>query len=479
MPEAVDGVFLVVSLLPQRLHLILQVKVRFARRLRLEPQQRLLQHRLGPDRRRVRRGRQPEVRLFEVRVRAAYGERVPKLLLFFVVVHTRGDELHALQPLVPLRRELRSLLTAAHSLTRAEPAHPSRAFRPLRVRVELLLQRNARVRALLVVRPRLFRRRLFRRRRSSTRRCRCRNGGGDGRAAGMESRRSLPSGGLPDRAPAHERPHPGNDQPRHLGQDRGGADGRPCRSPLCHDGRFRKRQGQGDDGGRASEHGADAGTKGNLEIEKLRNASINEFKTLAKEQTQKILISKIGQAQKFGGGIGEFTDPQGSGEGLFSKVIQSTKGFDKFQGQQADFRFDYKPGSSEFKYGYGAAQTARQEMAPEYGRAALDLTDQLQAFTGYTPNADGKAVQAGEAGLKEFYDRQVKELQTVAKDSSTPQIVKDEINAALKEINKLGGTKNIAKLQVAQRTGALTESGFKEITGKFQNPVLQSLQEQA
>ena len=223
----------------------------------------------------------------------------------------------------------------------------------------------------------------------------------------------------------------------------------------------------------------DAGTKGNLEIEKLRNASINEFKTLAKEQTQKILISKIAQAQKFGGGIGEFTDPKESGENLFDKVVQSTKGFDKFQGQQADFRFDYKPGSSEFKYGYGAAQTARQEMAPEYGRAALDLTDQLQAFTGYTPNADGKAVQAGEAGLKEFYDRQVKQLQTVAKDSSTPQIVKDEINAALKEVNKLGGTKNIAKLQVAQKTGALTESGFKEITGKFQNPVLQSLQDQA
>ena len=223
----------------------------------------------------------------------------------------------------------------------------------------------------------------------------------------------------------------------------------------------------------------EAGTKGNLEIEKLRNDSINEFKTLAKEQSQRILISKIGQAQKFGGGIGEFTDPQKSGEGLFSKVIESTKGFNKFQGQQADFRFDYKPGSSEFKYGYGAAQTARQEMAPEYGRAALDLTDQLQAFTGYTPNADGKAVKAGEAGLKEFYDRQLKELQTVAKDSSTPQIVKDEINAALKEVDKLGGTKNIAKLQVAQRTGALTESTFQEITGKFQSPVLEALKEQA
>jgi TP901 family phage tail tape measure protein len=223
----------------------------------------------------------------------------------------------------------------------------------------------------------------------------------------------------------------------------------------------------------------DAGTKGNLEIAKLRNDSINEFKTLATEQAQKILISKIGQAQKFGGGIGEFMDPQGSGESLFGKVVQSTKGFDQFQGQQADFRFDYKSGSNEFKSGSGAAQRARQEMAPEYGRAALDLTDQLQAFTGYTPNADGKAIQAGEAGLKEFYDRQVKQLQTVAKDSSTPQIVKDEINAALKEVNKLGGTKNIAKLQVAQRTGALTESGFKEITGKFQNPVLQSLQEQA
>jgi hypothetical protein len=223
----------------------------------------------------------------------------------------------------------------------------------------------------------------------------------------------------------------------------------------------------------------DAGTKGNLEITKLRNDSINEFKTLAKEQTQRILIAKIGQAQKFGGGIEEFINPQESGQNLFDKVIKSTKGFDQFQGQQADFRFDYRSGTNDFQYEYGAARKARQEMAPEYGRSALQLTDQLQAFTGYTPNAEGKAVKAGVAGVKEFYDRQVKELETVAKSSSTPQIVKDEINAALKEVSKLGGTENIARIQVAQRTGSLTEAGFEKITGKFQNPVLDTLKQQA
>lgn len=226
----------------------------------------------------------------------------------------------------------------------------------------------------------------------------------------------------------------------------------------------------------------DNATKGNLEITKLRDQSIKEFKTLAKEQTQKILVAKIQQAQKFGGasvggGIEEFINPKESGQGVFDKVIESTKGFEKFQGKQADFRFDYMPGTDQFKYQYAEAKKARTEMAPERGQKALSLIDQLQDFTGYTPDAEGKGVQAGVAGLTEFFNKQIKELVNVGKTTSDP-LVREEINAALKEVDKLGGVENIAKLQVAQRTGALTEKGYKEITGKFQNPVLQSLQEQ-
>ena len=223
-------------------------------------------------------------------------------------------------------------------------------------------------------------------------------------------------------------------------------------------------------------------TKGNLEITKLRDQSIKEFKTLAKEQTQKILIAKIQQAQKFGGasvggGIEEFINPKEPGQGVFDKVVESTQGFEQFQGKRADFRFDYMPGTNQFKYQYAEAKAARREMAPERGQKALALIDQLQDFTGYTPNAEGKGVQAGVAGLTEFFNKQIKELENIAKTTSDP-IVREEINAALKEVGKLGGTENIARLQVAQRTGALTEKGYKEITGKFQNPVLQSLQEQ-
>lgn len=229
----------------------------------------------------------------------------------------------------------------------------------------------------------------------------------------------------------------------------------------------------------------DNATKGNLSIEKLRNDSINEFKTLAKEQTQKILVAKIGQAQGFGGGIEEFLTERDFGEdSLFDKVVESTKGFKDFygsrrQGGPGDGRFDYRPGTNDFRYQYGLAQKARQEMLPDFGRAAINLIDQLQSFTGYTPNADGKAMRAGTAGLEQFYNEQIKELQDIAKNRNTPQIVKDEINAALQEVGRLGGVSNIAKIQVAQRTGSLTESGFKEITGKFQSPVLDALKQQA
>jgi cell division protease FtsH len=63
--------------------------------------------------------------------------------------------------------------------------------------------------------------------------------------------------------PAHHRArHAGllGCRPDEPGQ-RGGADGRPRGPPLCHHGRFRKRQGQGDDGGRAPLDGADADQK--------------------------------------------------------------------------------------------------------------------------------------------------------------------------------------------------------------------------
>lgn len=219
--------------------------------------------------------------------------------------------------------------------------------------------------------------------------------------------------------------------------------------------------------------------KVNNELKNLKQETAQNFRKAAKEQLQRILIQKIGQAQQFGGGIDQFLNPPEPGQGVFDKVLESTKAFDQFQGQQVDYRFDYKQGTNEFKYGYGAAQRARQEMAPEYGREALKLIGNLQNFTGYTPDAQGKAYQAGVAGVEEFLRRQVTELQTVAKSSETPQIVRDEINAALSTIPELGGLKTIAQLQVARETGALDETQFEAITKKYQDPVLQALRERA
>jgi TP901 family phage tail tape measure protein len=220
-------------------------------------------------------------------------------------------------------------------------------------------------------------------------------------------------------------------------------------------------------------------SKVNSEIKLLKQESVQSFKKLAKEQLQRILIQKISQAQAFGGGIDEFLNPKEPGQGVFDKVLESTKAFDQFQGQQVDFRFDYRQGTNDFRYQYGAAQRARQEMAPEFGREALKLIGNLQSFTGYTPDPTGKAYQAGIAGVEEFLRRQVTELQTVAKSSETPQIVRDEINAALQTIPELGGLKTIAQLQVARQTGALDETQFEAITKKYQDPVLQALKERA
>ena len=45
-----------------------------------QPRERLLQNRPRPDRRRVGRGREPEVRLLQALARAHDGQRVPRLL---------------------------------------------------------------------------------------------------------------------------------------------------------------------------------------------------------------------------------------------------------------------------------------------------------------------------------------------------------------------------------------------------------------
>jgi len=217
---------------------------------------------------------------------------------------------------------------------------------------------------------------------------------------------------------------------------------------------------------------------GNNELAKLKSEAQQSRLTLAKETTQKILIAKIGQAQKFAGGIGEYLNPQKAGESTFDKAIQATKGLDKFQGQKNDFAFDYRKGSNQFRYQYPQSEAARKKQAPEYGRASLNLIGGLQDYFGYTPDASGKAYQAGVTGLKENLDQQVAEFQKIASNPQTPDMVRDEINSALKEVRALGGTGNIAAVQVAKETGSLTEQGLQKITGKFSDPVLETLRQQ-
>ncbi len=227
----------------------------------------------------------------------------------------------------------------------------------------------------------------------------------------------------------------------------------------------------------------EAGVKSNDEIKLLKDASLKEFQTLAKEQTQKILISRIQQAQKFGGasvggGIEEFLNPPKAGESAFDKAFKNLEK-DPFGGRAKDGRFDYKPGTNEFRYNYPEAQKARKDMSIDYGREALDLIIGLQDITGYKPDATGKAYQAAVDGLEEYYKRQGAELLKRSKDTSLEPFQRDEAAKAYSEISMLGGERNIAELQVAQKTGTLTEESYKKIMGRFKDPNLQTLRGRA
>ena len=118
-------------------------------------------------------------------------------------------------------------------------------------------------------------------------------------------------------------------------------------------------------------------------------------------------------------------------------------------------------------------------MSIDYGREALDLIVGLQDITGYKPEATGKAYQAAVDGLEQYYLKQSETLRKKAVDPKLSQLQRDEAALAATEITKLGGERNVAELQVAQKTGSLTEEGYKKIMGRFKDPNLQTLRDRA
>jgi len=222
--------------------------------------------------------------------------------------------------------------------------------------------------------------------------------------------------------------------------------------------------------------------KGAINIEKLKAESIVAFKTLAKEQTQKILLQKIGQSLSFGGGIENFLKPpDASGEdtSALGQVRKAVQGFDQFNSTNLkDRRFDYNNRTNQFKYQNPESVKARQEMAPERGRSALELIGGLQnMLPGYTPETKGKAYEAGVTGLTQFYTNTITELKKIAGDKNTDTLVRETITSALAQTKDITPDK-AAKLQIAQRTGALDETQFKGIMGSFKDPVLDKFKEQ-
>jgi hypothetical protein len=215
--------------------------------------------------------------------------------------------------------------------------------------------------------------------------------------------------------------------------------------------------------------------RGNSDINKLRETLKGELKTISKETTQRILIQKIAQAQTFGGSLDEFLNPPEDGR-LIDKAVQATQGFDQFFGRNADYRFDYAGSSNRFRYNNPESIEARREMAPDFGRQALSLIDSLRNLTGYTPNIGGQAAQASIAGIQADIENQIVRLQEIAANPETKPIVREEIRAAIGELGGLGGSRQVAEIKFAQRTGALSEAGLARIKGGFEDPVLKALQ---
>ena len=220
----------------------------------------------------------------------------------------------------------------------------------------------------------------------------------------------------------------------------------------------------------------------NTEISNLKQATVQELKTLAKDQTQKILLQKIDQAQKFGGGIEEFLKSQAPGESLYDQLIKSAEEFKKFQGNPL---FQYKPGTDQFKYNNPEAQRAREKIAPDYARETIRYLDTLRTLTGYTPSLQSKAGQAATIGLESYYKELIKSLEKLEKNSKGSPELQQQIRASLNSIYELGNKskgrppeRNAAELQFIERYGTLTEDIFNKITGSFQSPVLQELQRQ-
>ena len=122
--------------------------------------------------------------------------------------------------------------------------------------------------------------------------------------------------------------------------------------------------------------------------------------------------------------------------------------------------------STNFRYNNPESVAAREKQMPDLGREYLKLISFLKERTGglYEPKAGSKAIKDTEKGREVTIKEEMRAMEEFLKSreaKQSPEAAK-EVKAALDAINKLG-TKEIARIQVAQATGTLTMGDAQKV----------------
>jgi len=208
------------------------------------------------------------------------------------------------------------------------------------------------------------------------------------------------------------------------------------------------------------------------------NASL-ETNQLAREQNRKAatettnqkILQSLNQSLKAFGGISTFLNPE---EGLvkpLNDLISSTSSQLK---AQKDFEFGRATGALT---SIGTPEQVQNNIG--LGQSSLNFIKQLKTISGgaFTPDPNSELVRRATAGLAQSFENTILELKTILRDPKVDGAFKSQIQEAIRAINVLGSTRELAQLQVAQETGSAFQSTLTGTLSRLQDPAIQSLRD--